>query len=177
MKTNLIKIYPDSLLQNLETVCFNGELPFSFHNFATQEQQSKNQFESFHTRFEILSKYFNQYEELLKITDNFYKNLGMQTDIKKSKILFYPSGYDGTVHYDCPPDNKELVTTITFLNTDWGYNFGGEILVYDDNYRIIDGTVPIFGASFIFRSYLKHRAVAPVRLSSLVRCVLVTKSK
>ena len=64
-----------------------------------------------------------------------------------------------------------------FFNIDWGYNFGGEILVYDDNYRIIDGTVPIFGASFIFRSYLKHRAVAPVRLSSLVRCVLVTKSK
>lgn len=176
MNSNLVRIYPENILKELETLCFSGTLPLIFFNFADQGEEEQRTFESFAVNLETLSAYFEKYEELLNITDSFYKNINLKTDLKLSKILFYPSGYDGKIHFDCPPDNKELVTSITFLNSDWQPSWGGEILIYDDNHRVVDGTVPVFGGSFIFRSYLKHRAVAPTRLSSLIRCVLVTKS-
>ena len=176
MKSHLIKIYPENILRNLETLCFSGTLPLSLSNYANQEEEEQRTFESFAINLETLDAYFKQYEELINITDNFYKNINLNTDLRLSKILFYPSGYDGKIHFDCDPHEKELVTSITFLNSDWQPSWGGEILVYDDDHRILDGTVPVFGKSFIFRSYLKHRAVAPIRLSSLIICVLVTKS-
>ena len=75
-------------------------------------------------------------------------------------------------------DDKDHLTTITFLNSDWNPTWGGEILCYSDDLKVVlGGVVPQFGKTFVFNGKIPHRAVAPIRLSSLQRVVLVTKQK
>ena len=70
----------------------------------------------------------------------------------------------------------DILTTITFINSDWNTSWGGEILCYSDDCKIvIGGVMPEFGKTFAFNGKIPHRAVAPIRLSSLMRIVLVGK--
>tara|TARA_R100000030_G_scaffold27857_3_gene20329 strand:+ start:1057 stop:1578 length:522 start_codon:yes stop_codon:yes gene_type:complete len=171
----LREIFSRDLLLSLEKCISNG-IPWGLNASGTQEVTS---FESFMNMFETLEKYFHRYEELENSCKKMYEERNRKWCKKDSKILIYPSGYDGLIHTDYEEEEGDYkLTTITFLNIDWDKSWGGEVLCYSKDCRVVVGGVtPEFGKTFLFNGVLPHRALAPVRLSSLLRIVLVTKEQ
>ena len=174
----LREIFSKDLLLNLEKQIFSGGAPIILNNSGSEfDENLQEKFESFAIPFVELEKYFDQYQELEETCIKMHHEKNINWSKKNSKILIYPSGYDGVIHVDYSKGEYKL-TTITFLNSDWEKSWGGEILCYSDDCKVvIGGVTPEFGQTFLFNGRKPHRALAPIRLSSLLRAVLVTKEE
>jgi len=172
----LIEIFDKEHLKDLEHDVFYGECRISFTNTSGSKYNNilKDVTESFDIPLPRL-KEKKYYDYIVNTAEDFYKKENKKLNIEKSKILIYPSAHDGIIHTDM---DKDHLTTITFLNSHWDPTWGGEILCYSDDLKVVlGGVVPQFGKTFVFNGKVPHRAVAPIRLSSLQRVVLVTKEK
>jgi|TARA_R100001480_G_scaffold2060_1_gene6281 Rps23 Pro-64 3,4-dihydroxylase Tpa1-like proline 4-hydroxylase len=171
----LEEIFDKQVLFDLESAIFKQALPWAL-NYSNSKIDSvigKNH-ESFALEFPFL-KDFKHYDYLLETCNKIYSDQNLKFCEKDSKILIYPSGYDGIIHRDTT-EGKDILTTITFLNSEWKKSWGGEILCYSQDCKVVvGGVVPEFGKTFLFNGGMPHRALAPIRLSSLMRAVLVTK--
>ena len=171
----LEEIFDKQVLFDLESAVFKQALPWAL-NFSDSKIDSvigKNH-ESFAVNFPYL-KDFKHYDYLKQTCNKIYNDQNLKFCEKDSKILIYPSGYDGIIHRDTT-EGKDSLTTITFLNSEWKKSWGGEILCYSQDCKVVvGGVVPEFGKTFLFNGGMPHRALAPIRLSSLMRAVLVTK--
>jgi len=174
----LREIFSRDLLKNLERLIFSGGAPIGLNHSGSEfDEKLKQTFESFAIPFDRLEKYFDQYQEIENTCKKMYNERNINWCKEDSKILIYPSSYDGVIHTDYWEGEYKL-TTITFLNSDWKKSWGGEILCYSDDCRVVTGGVtPEFGQTFLFNGKKPHRALAPIRLSSLLRAVLVTKEE
>ena len=171
----LEEIFDKQVLVDLESAIFNTALPWALNisDSKIDVQIGKNH-ESFAVEFSFL-KDFKHYEYLKETCNKIYTDRNLKFCENDSKILIYPSGYDGIIHRDTT-EGKEILTTITFLNSHWQKSWGGEILCYSQDCKVVvGGVVPEFGKTFLFDGGMPHRALAPIRLSSLMRAVLVTK--
>lgn len=171
----LLEIFKDkSKLKKLEEDVLYGGIGLCFVNESgTQFNKSfTNLTESFNRMFfTIKEKEYYQY--FVDVAEAFYKENNAKLDLNQTKILAYPSNFEGIIHKD---HNEDCLTTITFLNSVWDRTWGGEILCYSDDLKIvIGGVTPEFGKTFAFNGKIPHRAIAPIRVSSLLRIVLVTK--
>ena len=170
----LIDLFDKEVLKELEQEIINAELPMSFTNASktTLDSNLSEIPESFIINHDNLKKY-KQYEKIPNTFYKYYVNRNKQWHEENTKILLYPTGFDGIIHKDA---NMDILTTITFINSDWNTSWGGEILCYSDDCKIVvGGVMPEFGKTFAFNGKIPHRAVAPIRLSSLMRIVLVGK--
>jgi len=171
----LEEIFDKQVLFDLESAIFKQALPWAL-NYSNSKIDSvigKNH-ESFAVNFPYL-KDFKHYDYLKETCNKIYIDQNLKFCEKDSKILIYPSGYDGIIHRDTT-EGKDILTTITFLNSEWKKSWGGEILCYSQDCKVVvGGVVPEFGKTFLFNGGMPHRALAPIRLSSLMRAVLVTK--
>ena len=170
----LIDLFDKEVLTQLEADIVDAKFPMSFTNASrtTYNSALADIPESLIIDYENLKK-FDQYQHIYETCNKFFVSENKKWHEENTKILLYPTGYDGLLHKDA---NMDILTCITFLNTDWNTTWGGEILVYSEDCNlIIGGVVPQFGKTFAFNGRFPHRAVAPIRLSSLMRIVLVTK--
>ena len=142
----LEEIFDKQVLLDLENAIFNSALPWSLNisDSKIDTQIGKNH-ESFAVDFSYL-KDFKHYDYLKETCNKIYTNRNLKFCENGSKILIYPSGYDGIIHRDTSE---------------------GKV--------VVGGVVPEFGKTFLFDGGMPHRALAPIRLSSLMRAVLVTK--
>ena len=173
----LEEIFDKQVLFDLESAIFNQALPWALNMSASKIDTAlgKNH-ESFAVLFSDL-KNFKHYDYLLETCTKIYTKENLKLCEEHVKILIYPSGYDGVIHRDSE-DDREVLTTITFLNSEWKKSWGGEILCYSQDCKIVvGGVVPEFGKTFLFNGGMPHRALAPIRMSSLIRAVLVTKEQ
>ena len=173
----LLEIFKDKdVLKKLEHDVFYGGMPVIFSNkSATKFNQTLSEFTESYLIPIIHFKEKEYYPYLYQTIENFYKQNNRPLHLELCKILIYPSSFDGLVHCD-NEDDKDTLTTITFLNSDWDVSWGGEIICYSPDLKmVIGGATPQFGKTFVFNGRLPHRALAPIRLSSLLRIVLVTK--
>jgi len=175
-----IFFFDNSLLKEIENFVIQGNSRINLFNLSNSSFNSNlsKLSESLFIQFSYLEKesFYNTLKnKCLELHKKFNSNL----NLNQCKILIYPTGYDGIVHLDSFYENiKNNITTITFLNSDWHKTWGGEILLYDKKIsKVIAGEIPEFGKTFIFNSNMPHRAISPIRLSSLYRIVLVTKTK
>ena len=172
----LLEIFSDKdKLKQLEEDIMYGEIGLMFANESNTSYNNTlaNITESF---FKVLSDLSDRsyYHYLVNEAEIFYKSHNKKIDLDRSKILAYPSTFDGIVHKDHA--KEDCLTTITFLNSNWDPTWGGEILCYSNDLKVvIGGATPQFGKTFAFNGGTPHRAVAPVRVSSLLRIVLATK--
>ena len=172
----LVEIFDQEILKNLEKDIFEGKCRIGFTNASGSEYNEalKNVVESFNIPLSKLQEK-DYYDYILITASKFYAKNNKRLNVEKSKILIYPSAHDGLIHTDM---NKDYLTTITFLNSHWEPTWGGEILCYSDDLKVVlGGVTPQFGKTFAFNGKIPHRAVAPIRLSALQRVVLVTKEK
>ena len=170
----LIDLFDKEVLSKLEQEIIDAELPMSFTN-ASKTTLNNNLSEIPESL--IINQYnlkkSTQYQNIADTFNKYYTNLNKKWHEENTKILLYPTGFDGIIHKDA---NMDILTTITFINSDWNTSWGGEILCYSDDCKVvIGGVVPQFGKTFAFNGRQPHRAVAPIRLSSLMRMVLVGK--
>ena len=170
----LIDLFDKEVLKRLEQEIIDAELPMSFTN-ASKTTLNNNLSEIPESL--IINQYnlkkSTQYQNIADTFNKYYTNLNKKWHEENTKILLYPTGFDGIIHKDA---NMDILTTITFINSDWNTSWGGEILCYSDDCKVvIGGIVPQFGKTFAFNGRQPHRAVAPIRLSSLMRMVLVGK--
>ena len=170
----LIDLFDKEVLKRLEQEIIDAELPMSFTN-ASKTTLNNNLSEIPESL--IINQYnlkkSTQYQNIADTFNKYYTNLNKKWHEENTKILLYPTGFDGIIHKDA---NMDILTTITFINSDWNTSWGGEILCYSDDCKVvIGGVVPQFGKTFAFNGRQPHRAVAPIRLSSLMRMVLVGK--
>ena len=170
----LIDLFDKEVLSKLEQEIIDAELPMSFTN-ASKTTLNNNLSEIPESL--IINQYnlkkSTQYQNIADTFNKYYTNLNKKWHEENTKILLYPTGFDGIIHKDA---NMDILTTITFINSDWNTSWGGEILCYSDDCKVvIGGIVPQFGKTFAFNGRQPHRAVAPIRLSSLMRMVLVGK--
>ena len=170
----LIDLFDKEVLRRLEQEIIDAELPMSFTN-ASKTTLNNNLSEIPESL--IINQYnlkkSTQYQNIADTFNKYYTNLNKKWHEENTKILLYPTGFDGIIHKDA---NMDILTTITFINSDWNTSWGGEILCYSDDCKVvIGGIVPQFGKTFAFNGRQPHRAVAPIRLSSLMRMVLVGK--
>ena len=173
----LREIFDQQVLKELEEGLFFES--FTWRMNFSGSQLNKNigkNFECFALNFDNL-KSFKHYDYLRKTCNKIYTDRNLRFDELRSKILIYPSGYDGLIHVDSSTTDN-ILTTITFLNSDWQKTWGGEILCYSKDCKVVvGGVVPDFGKTFLFNGAMPHRAIAPIRMSSLLRTVLVTKEQ
>jgi len=173
----LEEIFDRQVLFDLESAIFNQALPWALNmsDSKIDTALAKN-YESFSVLLSDL-KNFKHYDYLLETCNKIYIDQKLKFCEKDSKILIYPSGYDGIIHRDTT-EGIDILTTITFLNSEWKKSWGGEILCYSQDCKIVvGGVVPEFGKTFLFNGGMPHRALAPIRMSSLIRAVLVTKEQ
>lgn len=172
----LLEIFSDKeKLKQLEEDIFYGKIGLIFANESGTSYNNTftNLTESFCKTLSSLSDR-SYYHYIVNEAENFYKSHNKKIDLDRSKILAYPSTFDGIIHKD--HEKQDCLTTITFLNSNWDPTWGGEILCYSNDLKVvIGGVTPQFGKTFAFNGGLPHRAVAPVRVSSLLRIVLATK--
>ena len=175
-----IFFFDKTLLKEIENFVIQGNSRINLFNLSNSNfnPSLSKLSESLVIPFSYLEKE-NFYNTLKNKCLELHKKFKCNLNLDKSKILIYPSGYDGIVHLDSFDEKaKNNITTITFLNNDWDRTWGGEILLYDKKIsKVIAGEVPEFSKTFIFNSNMPHRAISPIRLSSLYRIVLVTKTK
>ena len=149
-------------IMNCSGSSFNNDLGKNFESLAMYFHDLKN---------------FKHYDYITETCNKIYTDKNRKFCGTKSKILMYPSGYDGLIHVDSSTTDN-ILTTITFLNSDWQKTWGGEILCYSTDCKVVvGGVVPDFGKTFLFNGAMPHRAIAPIRMSSLLRTVLVTKEQ
>lgn len=174
----LIEIFKEKEpLKQLEADLFNGNLRMSFRNQSGTifDEGLKSLVESFAIQLEWLEDK-PYYPHIVDVLQKFYKDNNKKLNLEKTKILAYPSSFEGIVHTDS--NLKDCMTSITFLNTNWNPTWGGEIICYSNDLKVvIGGVTPQFGKTFVFNGRSPHRAIAPLRASSLLRIVLVTKEK
>ena len=89
-------------------------------------------------------------------------------------INIHPTGYDGTMHED---NNDNLPTYLYCLAPFWDPEWGGEFITYDDNKEATNVCSFKPDRLIIFNGSLKHRGVAPTRLSSLLRVTLAFQTE
>jgi hypothetical protein len=80
--------------------------------------------------------------------------------------------YDQTMHIDEDENVRgtQNVTAVCFLNTVWKKEWGGELLLYnEDGSRVTDGTFPVPGRMVVFRPEANHRGVMPSRCAQEMR--------
>jgi hypothetical protein len=174
----LKEIFDKQLLLKLEKQLFTTSIPWCLNNSDSKINPEIGKFhESFSVIWKELEKYFDDIEKLTETCHKMYEKRNLKWRKEDSKVLIYPSGYDGIIHKDYNEASNKL-TTITFLNSEWHKSWGGEILCYSDDCKVvIGGVTPDFGQTFLFDGSKPHRALAPIRLSSLMRAVLVTKEE
>jgi|TARA_Y100000114_G_scaffold49209_1_gene44887 hypothetical protein len=178
IKMELRQIFDTDLLLHLENVVFHSGVTWCFNSSGSHyDENIGGKFECFACPFYNLENHFDRYKEIEDACIKMHEERNTKWSKEHSKLLLYPSSYDGIMHID--NDSKTpKITTITFLNSDWKHTWGGEILCYSDDYKVVVGGVtPQFGKTFLFNGCMPHRALAPIRLSSLLRAVLVTKEK
>lgn len=175
----LRKIFNTDLLLSLENAIFTLGISWCVNLSASQYDINRgDKFESFSCPFDKLQNNFDRYQEIEDACIKMHEERNIKWSKKSSKLLIYPSSYDGVIHTDYNGSKEPKLTTITFLNSDWKSSWGGEILCYSDDQKVVVGGVtPQFGETFLFNGCMPHRALAPVRLSSLLRAVLVTKQE
>ena len=111
---------------------------------------------------------YDVYKKILQINDN------NKYEIYRWHINIHPTGFDGTIHYD----NEGNVPTYLYCCTpDWKPEWGGEFIVYDENREAKTATSFKEDRLIIFNGSLPHRAVAPIRLSSLLRVTIAYQCK
>ena len=164
-----------------------GEIKFAFNNKGYSAEASPHSWSSAldeeNFSYPLIS---NLYE---KIKPSLPKNLM----IERWHANIYPSGYDGTIHVD----NDKSVPTYLFCATPgWKPTWGGEFIVYNKNYEFKDvgnnkveydyGTEKFeaeaivmykINRMIIFDGSNPHRAVAPTRLSALLRTTIAFQTE
>ena len=172
----LREIFDRQLILKLEETIFTQSLPWCLNHSDSKIDKQLGKFhESFAVVWQCLESHFEDIKKLENSCIKMYEERNRRWKKEDSKILIYPSGYDGLIHRDYGNEINKL-TTITFLNSGWEKSWGGEILCYSDDCKVVlGGVTPEFGQTFLFDGSKPHRALAPIRLSSLMRAVLVTK--
>ena len=142
-----------------------GNIKLSFNNTATPE----GEVHSFTS-----SKDESRFDEVYFISKLNNKIVAMFPNYKPTKwhLNVYPSGFDGHIHVDNSTENYNQDYMPTFLycaTPNWQKEWGGEFIVYDENYEAKDVVSFKEDRLIIFNSFLPHRAVGPTRLSNLLR--------
>jgi hypothetical protein len=151
----------------------DGEIKYSFRNIGTLGESPHSFCTSRDMRDFHLPLIYDLYKKILTINDN------SKYYIHRWRVNIHPTGFDGTIHWDYNDHNGP--TYLYCCTPDWKPEWGGEFIVYDRNKEAKTATTFKEDRLIIFDGSLPHRAVAPTRLSSLLRvtlafqCELVTE--
>lgn len=156
-------ISDDLLIDNFfETYINRGKILYSLTNIGSQDNPIIHSFNSG----------LDNKDYTVPLVYDIYKKLCANID--KEKILrwhanIYPTGYDGTIHTD---NNEQGNTYLYCCAPHWDINWGGEFIVYDHNMEAQRAITFKKDRMIVFNGSLPHRAVAPTRLSTLLRCTI-----
>lgn len=152
-------------LQNFFNNIINGNMKLSFTNFG-EDQYHIDSFSSKEdeTNF-FLPHIYDLYKKIKVIHEENFSHTN--SFIHRWHLNVHPTGYDGAIHTDCEVDG--LPTYLYFATPDWEPRFGGEFIIYDNNYLAQEVVSFVADRLVIFNGVRPHRGLAPTRLSSLLR--------
>ncbi|PHQ66016.1 MAG: proline hydroxylase [Sulfurimonas sp.] len=81
------------------------------------------------------------------------KELYLGLSYYESHFAIYDEGDFYETHLDCFKNSKNrVVTTVYYLNDEWGEDDGGELIVYDENNNFLDKVMPDANTLVVFMS-------------------------
>ena len=113
--------------------------------------------------------------------DQFQELVGPRV-LLRAYINGYTYGTDGYAHKDDPwinelyGDDALSETVIYYLNEKWDHNWGGETVVFDNEFEIMNAVLPRPCRMFVFDSNNYHASRPLSRSCSSLRSVLVFKT-
>lgn len=147
-----------------------GKIIFSFTNRGMDENTNPHSFTSDLDEENFCLPLI--YDLHKKINDNFINK--EKEKIKRWHINIHPTGYDGTIHVD---NEQHLPTYLYCCTSGWRPEWGGEFILYDENHEAKEVVSFKKDRLIIFDGFYPHRAVAPTRLSSLLRTTIAFQLK
>lgn len=145
---------------------WQGKIQLVFNNVGSDEETHAHSWSSNldAENFEQVEFINSLYKRVIK-----FENV-LNCKIKKWHANIYPSGFDGTIHTDYNEENKP--TFLFCSNSRWEPEWGGEFIIYNDQKEATKVFSYKPNRLIVFDGRLPHRAVAPTRVSSLLRSTI-----
>lgn len=147
-----------------------GEIKMCLKNKAHERQLAADSFTTLLTNTNFFLPLI--YDLKVKIDQNHIDTQKIR--IYRWFINIHPTGYDGTMHED---NYDNLPTFLYCLAPHWDPEWGGEFIIYDENKEATNVCSFKPDRLIIFNGSLKHRGVAPTRLSSLLRVTIAFQTE
>ena len=160
-------------LQNFFNNIINGGMKLSFTNFG----ENSNYIDSFSSKEDETNFFLPHIHDLYKKIKVIHQEKFSHTNsfIHRWHLNVHPTGYDGDIHTDSKVDG--LPTYLYFATPDWQPRFGGEFIIYNNNYLAQEVVSFVADRLVIFNGARPHRGIAPTRLSSLLRVSLAFQTQ
>tara|TARA_R110000803_G_scaffold188423_1_gene250845 strand:+ start:62 stop:586 length:525 start_codon:yes stop_codon:yes gene_type:complete len=140
-----------------------GQLQLSFSNKGDPLEQHAHSFtSSLNNNNFVLPLIYDVYKKCKNLLPD------SNTHINKWHANVYPSGFDGTIHFD----HHYSAPTYLYCVSPWSPEWGGEFIVYDEQLEAKAVASYKQDRLIIFDGKYPHRATAPTRLSSLLRATI-----
>tara|TARA_R100000081_G_C4671781_1_gene92936 strand:- start:7 stop:531 length:525 start_codon:yes stop_codon:yes gene_type:complete len=145
-----------------------GHLQLAFTNVGNDLETSPHSF----------SSSMNDEDFLVPLVYDLYKKCNKLIPNPNMRIYrwhanVYPSGFDGTIHIDADYSTP----TYLYCVSPWEPELGGEFIIYDENKEAKAVTSYKQDRLIIFDGKYPHRAVAPVRQSSVLRATIAFQTE
>ena len=93
------------------------------------------------------------------------KELYLGLSYYESHFAIYDKGDFYETHLDCFKNSKNrVVTTVYYLNENWGEKDGGELIVYDENNNFLTKVIPEANTLVVFMSEKFPHEVLPAKI-------------
>lgn len=110
--------------------------------------------------YEVIRSYLNQTDMLLS---RLKELLFLPLKDFEAHLAVYPSGAGYHRHKDVfQHSNHRVLSLVTYLNTGWKTEYGGELVLYPTNERPVK-LEPLPGRAIIFRSEIEHEVLPATR--------------
>jgi len=183
MYENLYSKITDALVNDgyiVITDALDATLPTELHSFAKNENDFKRagisgasdlHLDSNRRRDKIhwLDDTTQEQRDFLAFGDGLKEHLNRELYLGlsyyESHFAIYDEGDFYETHLDCFKNSKNrVVTTVYYLNDDWGEDDGGELVVYDENNNFLAKVAPDANTLIVFMSEkFPHEVLAAKR--------------
>jgi len=182
MYENLYSKITDALVNDgyiVITDALDAQLPTELYNFAKTEQDFKRagisgasdlHLDSNRRRDKIhwLDDSTKEQRDFLAFGDGLKEHLNRELYLGlsyyESHFAIYNEGDFYETHLDCFKNSKNrVVTTVYYLNDDWGEDDGGELVVYDENNNFLAKIAPDANTLIVFMSEKFPHEVLPAK--------------